>query len=218
MAQALPEHESKRLLAEYDVPFAPERVVTTSAEAAAAADELGYPCAVKLSGAGITHKTERGLVRLGLRSSADVETAATGLLDATRPEDGDVQLLVAPMIQGTRELIAGVLRDPQFGPCVLVGMGGVLAEAVGDVAVRLAPIEIVDALDMLDDLGSQAALGPVRGEPALDREAMASVLVGLSRLAVARADVLSVDVNPLVVSDGLPIAVDALVELDVSSV
>jgi acetyl-CoA synthetase (ADP-forming) len=217
MAQALPEHEAKRLLAEYDVPFAPEHVVTTPAEAVAAADALGGPCAVKLSGAGITHKTERGLVRLGLRTSADVEAAATELLDATQPEDGDVQLLVAPMIHGARELIAGVLRDPQFGPCVLVGMGGVLAEAIGDVAIRLAPIDTVDALDMLDDLNSQAALGPVRGEPALDREAMARVLVGLSRLALARADVVSVDVNPLVVSDGLPIAVDALVELGASS-
>jgi len=216
MAQALPEHESKRLLAEYDVPFAPERVVATPDEAVAAAAAFGGPCAVKLSGAGITHKTERGLVRLDLRTSADVEAAATALLDAARPEDGDLQLLVAPMIQGSRELIAGVLRDPQFGRCVLVGMGGVLAEAIGDVAIRLAPIETVDALDMLSDLSSQAALGPVRGEPALDREAMARVLVGLSRLALARAEVVSVDVNPLVISAGLPIAVDALVELDAS--
>ena len=214
MVRALPEHESKRLLAEYDIPFAPEHVVATPAEAAAAADALGGPCAVKLSGAGIMHKTERGLVRLGLRTPADVEAASTELLDAARSDDGAVQLLVAPMIQGARELIAGMLRDPQFGPCVLVGMGGVLAEAIGDVALRLAPIDTIDALDMLDDLRSQAALGPVRGEPALDRDAMARVLVGLSRLALARADVLSVDVNPIVVSDGMPIGVDALVELD----
>lgn len=213
MAQALPEHESKRLLADYDVPFAPERMVTTPTDAVAAAEELGLPCAVKLSGAGISHKTERGFVRLGLRTSGDVAIAATELLAAARPDDGDVQLLVAPMIQGVRELIAGVLRDPQFGPCVLVGVGGVLAEAVGDVAIRLAPIVTLDALDMLNDLSSQAVLGPVRGEPALDRDAMARVLVGLSRLAVARDDVVSVDVNPLVVCNGLPIAVDGLVEL-----
>jgi acetate---CoA ligase (ADP-forming) subunit beta len=214
MPEVLAEHESKRLLAEYDVPFAPERVAATPEAAADAADALGYPCAVKLSGAGITHKTERGLVRLGLGTAHDVKSAAMALLGAAHPEDGDVQLLVAPMISGSRELIAGLLRDPQFGPCVLVGMGGVLAEAIGDVSVRIAPIDDFDARDMLDDLTSQLALGPVRGEPALDRGAMGRVLLGLSRLASERPDVWSVDVNPLVVSDGLPIAVDALVELD----
>jgi hypothetical protein len=94
----------------------------------------------------------------------------------------------------------------------MVGLGGVLAEAVDDVSVRLAPIGPPDAADMIDDLRHQAVLGPVRGEPAVDRDALAVVLLGLSRLATAEAGVRSVDVNPLVVEQGRPIGVDALVE------
>jgi succinyl-CoA synthetase beta subunit len=213
MGRTLSEHESKRLLAEHGVPVAPERVVTTAADAAAAAVELGLPVAVKLGGEGIAHKTERGLVRLDLSSAREVEDAARDLLDAARPEDGDVVLLVAPMLRGARELIAGVHLDEQFGLCVMVGVGGVLAEAIADVAFRLVPIDDEDAAEMLDDLDAQALLGPVRGEPALDRAATVAALVGLSDLASARPGVVAVDVNPLIVVDGRPIAVDALVEV-----
>lgn len=213
MTRTLSEHESKQLLAEYAIPVADERIESTPEGTRDAADALGYPVVVKLTGEGLAHKTERGLVRLGLRSAADVENAATELLRAARPEDGDVGLLVAPMVQGTRELIAGIHTDPQFGPCVMLGIGGVLAEAVADVAFRVVPIARIDAEEMIDDLAGQAILGPVRGEPAVDRSALADVLVGLSDLAVAHPDIVSADVNPLIVVDGAPIAVDALVEL-----
>jgi len=209
----LSEHESKQLVAEFGVPVAPERVVASPTEAVAAADAIGYPVVVKLAGEGITHKTERGLVRLALPSATEVKAAAAELLALARPADGPVTLLVAPMLRGARELIAGVHRDPQFGPCVMIGIGGVHAEAMADVAFALVPIERADAFEMLDALAGQALLGPVRGETALDRDATATVLVGLSKLAEARADIASVDVNPLVIVDGKPIAVDALVEL-----
>jgi acetyl-CoA synthetase (ADP-forming) len=117
------------------------------------------------------------------------------------------------MARGSRELIAGVLRDPQFGPCVMIGVGGVLAEALADVAFRLVPVERVDAEEMLDDLAAQPLLGPVRGEPPVDRGAVADVVLALSRLAVENADIVAVDVNPLVVVEGRPVAVDALVEV-----
>jgi acetyl-CoA synthetase (ADP-forming) len=118
------------------------------------------------------------------------------------------------MVRGTRELITGIHTDPQFGPVVMVGIGGVLAEAVADVAVRLVPLEGPDGLEMLDDLRTQALLGPFRGEPAVDRRAVAAVLAALCELSAAHPEVTAVDVNPLVIVDGLPIAVDALVELD----
>jgi succinyl-CoA synthetase beta subunit len=125
-----------------------------------------------------------------------------------------VSVLVAHMVRGARELIAGVHDDPQFGPCVMVGIGGVLAEAVADVAFRLAPIDRVDADEMLDELRGQALLGAVRGEVAVDRDAVAEILLALSRLAEERHEVRSVDVNPLLVDhDGRPVAVDALVEV-----
>lgn len=209
----LSEHESKRLLAEFDVPFAPERVAADADAAVDAARALGFPVVVKLAGDAIAHKTERGLVRLRLGDESAVRDAASELLAAATADDGEVVLLVAPMLSGARELIAGVHDDEQFGRCVMVGVGGVLTEALGDVAFRLVPIDDLDAREMIDDLGAQALLGPVRGEPALDREAMARVLVGLSRLAVARPDVVAVDVNPLIVVEGQPVAVDALVEV-----
>lgn len=209
----LSEHESKELLAAHGVPIAPERVVRSSAEAVAAARELGYPVVAKLSGRGIAHKTERGLVHVGLGSDDEVARACDDLLGAASPEDGEVVVLVAPMLAGIRELIAGVLDDPQFGRCVMIGVGGVLTEALADVAFRLVPIDEVDAADMLDDLDAQTLLGPVRGEPAIDRDATASVLLALSHLAEEHPEVVSVDVNPLIVVDGRPVAVDALVEV-----
>ena len=211
--RTLSEAESKTLLADYDVPCVPDRVVATAAEAVAAADKFGYPVVVKLTGELIAHKTERGLVRLSLGGPEQVDAAAAGLLAAALPDDGDVALLVAPMLAATRELIVGLHDDPQFGRCVMVGLGGVLAEAVADVAFRLAPIDASDAHEMLDDLSAAAILGPVRGEPAVDRDAVVAVLLGLSRLADDRPDVASVDINPVLIVDGAPIAVDALVEV-----
>ena len=179
----------------------------------AAAAAVDGPVVLKLCGAAIAHKTERGLVRLGLRTPDEVRDAAAALLAAATPDDGAVGVLVAPQVRGTRELIAGLHRDDQFGPCVMVGIGGVLAEAFGDVAFRLAPLARVDAEDMLDDLRAAALLGAFRGEPAVDRAALVDLLVGLSRLVEERPDVVAVDVNPLIVVDGRPLAVDALVEL-----
>jgi acyl-CoA synthetase (NDP forming) len=210
----LSETASKQLLARYGVPVLDERTAVDADRAAAAADALGYPVVVKLCGDAISHKTERGLVRLGLRDAAAVHTAAVELLAAAVPGDGPVELLIAPMVRGTRELIAGLVRDPQFGPCVMFGVGGVLAEALGDVAFRLVPLTDLDAGDLLDDLATQKLLGAFRGEPAVDRTGVASTLVGLSRLAQDRADVAAVDLNPLIIVDGEPVAVDALVELD----
>jgi acetate---CoA ligase (ADP-forming) subunit beta len=212
--RTLSEPESKAVIAAFGVPCVRERVVDRAEDAVDAARDLGYPVVVKLAGEGIAHKTERGLVRLGLQRAEDVERAARELLAAATPGDGAVGVLVAPMVRGRRELIAGVHRDAQFGPCVMLGVGGVLAEAVADVTFRLAPVTRDEALDMLDDLRGKALLGPVRGEPAADRDGIADVVLALSRLASERDDVLSVDVNPLLLdSSGAPVAVDALVEV-----
>lgn len=209
----LSEAASKELLGHYGVPFAPERVVPTAHDAVRAAEEIGLPVVVKLGGDGIAHKTERGLVRLGLASPDAVREAADALLAAATPDDGDVHLLVAPMLHATRELIAGLHDDPQFGMTIMLGVGGILAEAVADVTFRLAPLEAGDAEEMIDDLATQALLGPFRGEPAVERDALVAVLLGLSQAAADRADLAAADLNPLLVVDGKPVAVDALVEL-----
>jgi acetate---CoA ligase (ADP-forming) subunit beta len=210
----LSEAESKALLARHGVPVPGEALVATPGEAVEAAERIGYPVVVKLCGAAIAHKTERGLVKLGLSDAAAVEAAAREVLAARRPEDGDVGLLVGAMVSGARELIAGFIRDDGFGPCVMLGIGGIFAEALGDVAFRLAPLDATDAADLIDDLANQALLGAVRGEPPVDREALTRILLALAEVGGGDERIRSIDLNPLIVAGGVPVAVDALVELD----
>ena len=213
--QTLSEAESKSLLAGYGVPLPTEQVVADASAAVAAADTLGYPVVLKLNGSSIAHKTERGLVRLRLPDATAVERAAGDLLAAATPDDGEVSLIVTPMVSGSRELMVGLTRDAQFGPTVMLGVGGVLAEAIADTVFRPAPIDAVTAGEMIDDLASQRLLGHYRGEAAVDRNALATVLRGVGRFAVDHPEVRSVDVNPLIVRpDGRPVAVDALVEVE----
>lgn len=211
--KTLSEAASKALLASHGVPVPDERVAADAAGAAAAATEIGFPVVAKLCGDRIAHKTERGLVRLGLADADAVEQAATGLLAAATPDDGDVGVLVAPMVAGNRELIAGMSRDPQFGPTVMLGIGGILAEAVADVAVALVPVSATDAEDLIDALATEKLLGAFRGEPAVDRAAIVEVLTALSRVAEEHDEIVSIDLNPMIIVDGHPVAVDALVEV-----
>lgn len=212
----LSEAASKVMLRQFHVPLAPEHDVATAEQAVAAALELdpqGRGVVAKLCGDRIAHKTERGLVRLNLRGDEAVRAAATDLLAAATNEDGPVSVLIAPMLKGSREFIAGIADDPQFGKVVMLGVGGVLAEAVADVVFRLVPITLLDAQEMIEDLVTQRLLGEFRGEPEVDRSALCSVLIGLSDAVVANGGIVSIDVNPLIVVDGKPIAVDALVEM-----
>ena len=211
--KTLSETASKEIVARYGVRLPKERAVDTPADAADAAREIGFPVVLKLAGDGIAHKTERGLVRVGLGDAATVEEEAKALLELARPEDGDVTLLVAELVKGQRELIAGFVRDPQFGACVLLGLGGILAEAVGDAVFAVAPLSRSEALGMVDGLATSHLLTKAhRGEPPIDREALADILEGLGKLAVDRPELESVDLNPLIVAGDQPVAVDALVE------
>lgn len=213
LTTTLSESASKQLLADAGVPVVPERIVATASEAADAATAMGFPVVAKLCGERIAHKTERGLVTLNLASAAAVADATTDLFAKAVPDDGEVSVLIAPMIRGNRELIAGVATDPQFGKTIMVGVGGILAEAVADVVFRLVPISRLDALEMIEEIATQALLGPFRGEPAVDRERLIDVLVGLSRVVEHDPHIVSIDVNPLIVANGVPMAVDALVEM-----
>ncbi len=207
----LSELESKRLLKAAGVPFPHEHAGESVDAAVAAAAELGFPVVMKLNGPNITHKTERGLVRLPIADARAAEAAATELFAAATPDDGAVSVLVAPLLSTTREFIAGLTRDPQFGPCVLFGVGGVLAEAVGEVRLRPAPLAEADALALIDEFPLPDLLQPFRGEAAVDRSLLAGLLVALSSIAV-NPSVVSVDLNPVLVDAGRPVAVDALVE------
>jgi acyl-CoA synthetase (NDP forming) len=212
---ALSERESLGLVAAAGIPVTDVTAVTDAPAAVAAARKIGHAVAVKLDAVGLTHKSEVGGLALGLRGDDAVYGAALTLLETGRRHGLTVRgLLVEPMAVPGVELILGLRRDSQFGPAVLVGLGGVLTEVLDDVAIRLAPLDAAAADAMLDELRGARLLGGVRGRGAIDRAAVVAMLVALGRLGIERPDLIEVDLNPVVASASGAIAVDALVVLE----
>jgi len=209
---ALTEAEAKELLKFYGVPVVEEAVAKDAEGAAAKATAIGFPVVLKGLGAKITHKTERGLVRLHLKDERGVLAAAG---EIAKGAGNDLEgFLVQPLVAGRREFVAGLFRDGQFGPVVMFGLGGVFTETLQDVSFRIAPFDEAEAGRMLDELRASALLGRFRGEEAANREQIIRALEGLSRLGVEHPEVAEVDINPLIVEpDGWVTAVDALVVL-----
>jgi acyl-CoA synthetase (NDP forming) len=206
----LNEAEAKTLLREFGVPVVQEAVVKDEQEAIRVAGEMGYPLVIKGLGSTLAHKTERGLVRLNLNSPQDIREALKAITTAAVDElDG---FLIQPQIEGKRELVAGLFRDPQFGPVVMFGIGGVFTEAFADVSFRLAPITETDVEAMLAEIRATVFLGKFRGEEAVNRQQIMQTLSGLSRIGLEFPEIAEIDINPLLVSpDGRLRAVDALV-------
>ena len=165
---ALTEAESKTILGRYGVPVVAETIAATAAGAAVAAADLGFPVVLKGLGDGLLHKTEDGLVHLNLTDEKSVLSAAEQILQTAT----SVKILVQPQIRGHREFVAGLFRDPHFGPAILFGLGGILTEALSDVVFRLAPLTRQDATDMIETIRSRSLLGPFRGEAAVDRDVL----------------------------------------------
>ncbi len=208
--RALTEHRSKTILQSYGVPTIEETAVADPDAAADAARRTGFPAVLKALGPDLTHKTEGGLVRLGLGSEDAVRSAAREMARAAG--DGLTGFLIQPQMAGRREFAAGLFRDPQFGPVIMFGAGGIFAEALSDVALRLAPLSGADAEEMLDEIRGRALLSAFRGEAAVDRSGLVRTLTGLSRLALDHPHVAEVDINPLKAGpDGEIRAVDALI-------
>jgi acetyl-CoA synthetase (ADP-forming) len=210
---SLNEFDSKRFLAQYGIGVTLEKIAGTLEEATEAANEIGFPVALKGSGQGLLHKTERDLVRLNLKNEAELLEAfghlTTGLSEPVH------EVLVQQMVAGERELAAGLVRDPQFGPCVMLGLGGVLTEVLEDVVFRVAPLTRWDALQMMEELRGRKILDAFRGWPPVDREVLADIILSLGRLGLENQAIREIDINPLKIrSDGQPIAVDALIILD----
>jgi len=211
------EAAAKRALAAAGVPVLPEHVVQSAAEAAQAAATLGFPVVLKIVSPDLPHKTEVGGVVLDLADAVAVAVAHDAMLARVRaaaPQARIQGVLVAPMRRGVVELILGSKRDPVFGPVVLVGLGGIFAEIMQDVAIRPAPVDEAEALAMLRGLRAFPVLNGARGRPKADLAAAARAVAALSRFAAQQAaTVAEVDINPLLV---LPegqgaVALDALI-------
>lgn len=201
---AVDEFTAKRVLRAYGIPTAQEALARTGEEALGAAREMGWPVAVKACSPAVAHKTEANLVFLNIGDEAGLERACGTILAA------GADILVARMIRGSREFMAGMSRHPGFPPCVMFGLGGIFAEAVRDFTIRLAPLSPADALEMTGSLRASALLGPFRGMGEADREALASLLVSLGNLALDFPSIKEIDLNPIIIENGRPCVADAL--------
>ena len=215
--ERLDEAAALQLLASADIPVVPSRAVSTAGEAATAAAAIGFPVALKVLSADIAHKSDVGGVALHLADEAAVRAAFERVTEnAARAVPGARidGALVAPMIGNGVECILGVTRDPVFGPVVMFGLGGILVEVLKDVTFRRAPFDLAEAHRMIREIRGWPVLGGVRGQPAVDVDAIAEALAALSRFAAANADTIeSIDINPFIARPhGQPAcAVDALI-------
>jgi acyl-CoA synthetase (NDP forming) len=213
--QQLSEHGAKQLLRAYGIRVPREQLVTSAAAAVRAAAQVGYPVVMKASGAQIAHKTELGLVKIGLTSASQVRDAYRELTDIARYEGVSLDgILVCQMVEQGVEMVLGMTHDDLFGPTVTVGLGGVLVEVLHDAAVRVPPFGEDQARAMLAELRGRALLDGVRGRPPADRDALVEVILRVQRMALELGEHLAeLDINPLMV---LPrgqgaVALDALV-------
>ena len=204
------------LLTAYGIPALATRVARDAEDAAAAAESIGFPVALKIVSPDISHKTDVGGVALGLGSAVAVREAAADMLRrvaAERPGAAIQGLLVEAMAAPGTELLLGGARDAQFGPLVMIGLGGIHVEVFADTAARLTPVSPVEALGMLDELKIAPLLRGVRGGPAVDREAVAAVVARFSHILTDLPDVAEIEINPLTVGPTGAVAVDARARL-----
>jgi acetyltransferase len=208
--KVLNEFEAKKWLKALNLRVVKEMAAKTPEEALKAANKIGYPIVLKGVVEGQVHKTELGLVKLSLGNADHLKSAIRKML---RVKIKPKSFLIQPMLKGDLELIAGVVRDPQFGPSVMLGLGGVRAEVYKDVAFRLAPLNQKDVLSMVSDLKGQALLKGYRGSKPVNMESLADWLIKLGWLALSLETIQEIDVNPLLIVSGEPVAVDASVIL-----
>ncbi len=207
---SLSEFDSKRVIQSAGVQITNEELAVTKEEAVEIAQKIGYPVVLKGTGHKATHKTEMGLVKLRLSSDEEVSTAYDEIMSTDAELEG---VLVQEMISGEREFVIGLTRDPQFGPCVMFGLGGIFTEVLNDVSFRVAPLTDFDAEDMISEIKTSKLLEEFRGSPAVDREILKKALIGIGNLGLENDEIKEIDINPVIISGDKPVAVDALVVL-----
>ncbi|MBI5251542.1 MAG: acetate--CoA ligase family protein [Desulfomonile tiedjei] len=209
--KALSEYESKQILARYGIPVTSEVLVRQEKDLGPAIRKVGYPMVLKGCSPDISHKTEKDLVRVDIRTEDEAMQAFKSIFAQIAGPDAGV--LVQEMVKGKRELMAGMTRDPQFGPCVMFGLGGIFTEALKDVCFRMAPLNLHDALEMMKDIKGHEILGPLRAMPPVNKDELAQILMAIGRIGVENEHIKEIDINPLIICEGHPVAVDALVVL-----
>ncbi|MBW1672916.1 MAG: acetate--CoA ligase family protein [Deltaproteobacteria bacterium] len=209
--ETLSEYESKIVLASYHIPVTREIIIQKNNDVISAAHEIGYPVVMKGCSPEITHKTEKGLIRTDIRDDKEALDTFNDIMAGMNGSHGSI--LIQEMIKGKRELVIGLIRDPQFGPCVMFGLGGIFTEILKDVSFRLAPLEKRDALEMMDEIKAHKILDAVRGMEPVDRELLSEMLINVGKIGVKNDAIKEIDINPVIISGNRPVAVDALIVL-----
>jgi acetyltransferase len=217
--KSLSEHNSKDLLKAYGIPVTREQAVTSPSEAIRFAEEIGFPLVLKIDSPDILHKSEANAIRLGVRSKEEIFKVYGEIIENARKYNPNARIngvLVQEMIQGGFEIMIGMSQDPQFGPTIAFGLGGIFVEVLKDISLRVTPLFQSDAEQMVKEIKGYPILQGVRGKKRADIEAVVDVLQRISRLAQDWKDTISeIDINPLIVFDegrGVK-AADALVVL-----
>jgi acyl-CoA synthetase (NDP forming) len=208
----LTEIESKQVLAAAGIPVAESVLATTAEEAGKAAKKIGFPVVIKVVSPDITHKSDVGGVRLGLESKKEVVAAFDEMLDAVREVQPKARIdgvAVQHMAPRGAEVIIGMSKDPQFGPVLMFGLGGVLVEVLKDVAFRIVPLEPRDARQMVREIKGYPVLEGARGKDAADVAALESLILKLSEFVEANPQIEEIDLNPVFAYKNGVIAVDA---------
>jgi acetyltransferase len=207
----LVEAEARGILAAYHIPLPESRLASTSGEAIEIAEDIGYPVALKIASPDILHKSDLGGIRLRLQNADSVRDAFDLTMYRTRQHMPDAEIwgtLVQEMIRPGKEVIIGMTRDPQFGPLILFGLGGIYVEVLKDVTFRLAPVTQLEASTMINEIRSAPLLRGVRGEKPSDLEAITNVIQRVSQLVMDFPDIVELDINPLVAHEKGTVALD----------
>jgi acyl-CoA synthetase (NDP forming) len=206
---ALSEARSKEILAAYGIPITDEELVESAGEAARAASRLGFPVVMKATGTILLHKSDRGLVKIGITSEKEARAAYNELIAAAPEADG---VLVCEQVTGGVETVVGVVQDELFGPAIMFGLGGIAVEVFKDVTFRVPPFGKDEARRMVGEIKSAALLRGARGRPKADMNAIVDVIMKVQRLAMDLSnEITELDINPLVALPDRAVALDALV-------
>ncbi len=211
------EPEAKTVCMEYGIPVPKFRVAGSAEDAVKYAEEIGYPVVLKVVSPDVIHKSDVGGVMLGLRSADEVRSAYEKLLGNVRshkPNAEIVGVLVEEMAPKAVEVIVGAIKDPQFGPTLMFGLGGVFVEILKDVSFRVAPITEDDATEMITEIKAYPILQGYRGMPPADVDAIKQILLNTSRLVMEHQEIAELDLNPIMVYQKGAKAVDARIILE----
>ena len=208
----LSEYESKQVLAFYQIPVTREILVKDVKDLNKATQEIGYPLVIKGCSSMISHKTEKDLIKIDIRNNNEAGSAFEEII--TSMDSANKAVLVQELVKGKRELVVGMTRDAQFGPCVMFGLGGIFTEILKDISFRLAPMERRDAIEMMQEIKGHKILDAVRGMEAADLDILADMLINVGRIGIENDSVSEIDINPVVISGSKSVAVDALVVLN----